>query len=43
MGLNEVFDMLYMIDIQSIEVYGELGMGIAKTVTNLLILALSVY
>jgi hypothetical protein len=38
MALNAMFDIYYVIDIQLFEAYGDLGSGIAKTVTSLLTL-----
>jgi len=36
MALNEVFDLCYIIDIQCIDEYGELGSQVAKTMINYL-------
>jgi len=43
MALNEVFDVLYIVDRQLIEEYGELGSDIAKTMTNNLTLRCPCY
>jgi hypothetical protein len=38
MALNEIFKMCYIIECQDYEGSGDLGMGIAKIVTNLITL-----